>query len=158
MGEVWSHAARSSRGRLGWGFGGGANTIWTALCFCSSLPNTRRGASGPRENALIPHDSSPQIPHPPGLSPPRVLLPVAVSQYLLFLVPLQGLCLSVILPPIRGLGRWELLSPLLTSSRLLASPSSAQSLEATLALPRNIQLLRFCRTSGAGCGAHSLGL
>lgn len=27
-----------------------------------------------------------------------------------------------------------------------------------MALPRNIQLLRFCRTRGAACGARSLGL
>lgn len=31
--------------------------------------------------------------------PPRVLLPMAVFQCLRFLVPLQGLCLSVNLPP-----------------------------------------------------------
>lgn len=82
----------------GEGWGGVGNTIWTAPFFCCS-PNTPKGGAQVPERSPAPHDPSLQIPYPPGLSPARVLLPVAVSQCLLFLVPLQGLCLSVILPP-----------------------------------------------------------
>ena len=49
-------------------------------------------------------------------------------------------------------GETGVVSPLLTASRLLASLSSTQSLEVILDSLRSVQLLRLCRSPGAGGG------
>ncbi|XP_061259017.1 golgin subfamily A member 7B isoform X1 [Bos javanicus] len=53
-------------------------------------------------------------------------------------------------------GETGVVSPLLTSSRLLASLSSTQSLEVILDSLRSVQLLRLGRPGAGGGGAHGL--
>lgn len=101
---IWHFPQGSGLVRRSQVFQGKAGTWWETrfgqpFSSASPLPTPGGGAQVP-ERIPIPHDSSAQIPHPPGLSPHRGLLPVAVSQCLLFLVPLLGLCLSVNLPPL----------------------------------------------------------
>lgn len=74
-GDRSGHRRQIFQGKAGAGW---ATRFGKPFSSAAPLPTPWGGAQVPERNP-IPHDSSAQIPHPPGLSPPRVLLLVAVS-------------------------------------------------------------------------------